>query len=257
MLYALGHHTEATAILPRVIRPTLCLTVAIFLGSAGCSVAREGPRVLTFSAGDYTAAFDAAVAVAKEHKLQPVVMDRETGVIETRPRHAGSLLEPWRRDNGTLGDTMAHTINFERRRLRIEFVPAEFSAPTPDPSKPVLAAAIPGSTRAEGRFDLLRNPSPVEMRAWVYVEREFVPNQSIGDWTYSQTRTSSDPLDTPDPRDATTTSPGDWTPVGRDEAYERTIVAEIQRLLQPPTDSAPAPKASIEPQGGVPSNRTG
>lgn len=200
----------------------------------GCAtVSKDGPRVLTFSSGDYSAAFDAAVHVAREHGLRPSIMDRETGIIETWPRHAGSLLEPWRTDNATFGETLTHTVNFERRRLRVEFVPADLSVPLPNPDDPTKAAAIPGSTRSNARLDLLKHDGPIEMRAWVYLEREFRPNQKIGDWTYSQTRYASDPVDIPDSRDTTTVAPGDWTPVGRDEAYERTLIAEIQRLLQP------------------------
>ncbi len=193
---------------------------------------------------DYHAAFDAATQVASSHGLRPVVMDRGTGIIETAPRSAGSLLEPWRTDNAGLSDTLAHTVNYERRRMRVEFVPAGTNLPEPDPSKPVHAAAIPGTDRANERFDLLTYSGTLEMRAWIYVERQFRPNQRIGSWTRGQTKYSTDPLDKADPEDTTTSAPGEWTPVGRDDAYERTVMAQIQhRLAAAPAPTSPAPAA--------------
>lgn len=210
---------------------------------AGCSTT-DGPKVITVQAQDYHAAFDAATQVASSHGLRPVVMDRGTGIIETAPRAAGSLLEPWRTDNAGLSDTLAHTVNFERRRMRVEFVPAGTNLPEPDPSKPVQAAALPGTDRANARYDLLTYTGTLEMRAWVYVERQFRPNQRIGSWTRGQTKYATDPLEKGDPEDTTTTAPGEWTPVGRDDAYERTVMAQIQRsLAAAPASSSPASAA--------------
>lgn len=206
----------------------------------------DGPRVLTVHGPDYPAAFDAAVFVAKSHGLRPVVMDRGTGIIETHPRSSGSVLEPWRVDNRSLGQALGNTVNFERRRMRVEFVPADLNFPAPNPDQPVQSAALPGSDRAESRFDLIAYDGPVEIRAWVYVEREFRPNQQVGTWTQRQTRYADDPLDRQDAEDTTTEIAGTWTPVGRDEAYERTVMAEIRkRLLEPPA-VATAPERTPE-----------
>lgn len=216
-------HSAALRALPAIL---------VLVTVAGCATPPQPPRVLTVQPEDYPAVFDAAVQAARDNGLHPVVMDRQTGVIESAPRHTGSLVEPWRLDNDGLADGLAQTINFQRRRLRVEFVPADFSLPAPDPNQPVPGAAIPGSTRAEERFDLTRARGPVEMRTWVYLEREFRPNQRIGNWTLSQTRISIDPLDVPDLRDATTRADERWTPIGRDEPYERRIMAQIQQIVQ-------------------------
>lgn len=216
------------------------LTLAL---AAGCATHSQQERVMTVTAADYPAAFDAALAVADSHGLKPVVMDRSTGIIETGARGTGSLLQPWRQDNNGLADGLAQTINFQRRRMRVEFVPVGLSLPAPDIDGAIQPAAIPGSTRAEQRFDLTTNKGPVEMRAWVFLEREFRPNQRIGNWTLVQTRYSRDPLEAPNPADQTTSMPGTWTPIGRDEAYERMVMAEIHERILPPSvaGTAPAP----------------
>jgi hypothetical protein len=190
----------------------------------------DGPRVLTVHGADYAAAFDTAMEVAKAHGLRPVVADRETGVIETDARAAGSILEPWRVDNSGLVQALSNTVNFER----VEFVPAGMSLAPPDPEAPVAPAALPGSDRAEARVELSAFTGPIEIRAWVFVEREFRPYQQVGTWTQRQTRYADDPTDRPAKGDDTVSLPGTWTPVGRDEAYERTLMAEIQRRLANP-----------------------
>lgn len=211
---------------------------ALLAWVGGCTTV-EGPRVLTIHAPDYNAAFDAALDSAQAHGLRPVVTDRGTGIIETDARTSGSMLEPWRTDNSGFAQMVGNTINFERRRMRVEFVPADFTLPAPDPGAQVVGAALPGTTKAESRFDLLHHEGPIEIRAWVYVEREFRANQQIGSWTQRQTRYAGDPLDRQAPGDLTTIAEGTWTPIGRDEAYERTVMADIQRRLAAPQPMPP------------------
>ena len=72
--------------------------VGLLLGSlAGC--ATPVPPVLAFDRADYERVFEAAMESAREDGLEPVVADRDLGVIETSPRTAGSVVEPWRTDN--------------------------------------------------------------------------------------------------------------------------------------------------------------
>lgn len=216
----------------RLALPAILATLA-----AGCASAPDLPPVqaggaaMTVPAADYPRAFDAALAAARADRLEPVVADRAMGVIETDGRVAGSLLEPWRTDNDGIGDGFAHTVNHERRRARIEFVPEGWAAPVPDPSAPVRAAAIPGTDRAEARFDLSAPTGPVELRVLVFIDRSFVPNKQIGNWSLSQVTYSRDPLDARDAGDETTRAPTRWTPIGRDPAYERRLADRIRASL--------------------------
>lgn len=225
--------------------------ILVALASAGCA-APGGAPALTVEAKDYPATFDAALLAARDHRLQPVVTDRDLGIIETAPRNAGSLLEPWRTDNSGIDQSFAQTVNHERRRARIEFLPAGWAAPVPDPSAPVVEAAIPGTDRAEARVDLAREKGPIEMRVWVFVDRAFLPNQRIGDWTLSQMRYARDPLDRQDPQDTTTRSETKWTPIGRDQAYERRLADRIREILAERATAAPAAATTGKPLPAAP-----
>ena len=199
-------------------------------GLAGCA-APPVPPVLAFDRADYERVFEAAIESAREDGLEPVVADRDLGVIETAPRTAGSLVEPWRTDNADVEEMVAHTVNFERRRARFEFVPEGFAVPAPDPQGPSVGPAIPGSDRAEQRFDLMKAGGRIELRAWVYVDRAFLPNQSFGRWTLGETRYSTDPTQARRPDDPATAINTQWTPIGRDEPYEQRLMQRIHVLL--------------------------
>ncbi len=199
-------------------------------GLAGCA-APSVPPVLAFDRADYERVFEAAIESAREDGLEPVVADRDLGVIETTPRTAGSLVEPWRTDNADVEEMVAHTVNFERRRARFEFVPEGFAVPAPDPQGPSVGPAIPGSDRAEQRFDLMKAGGRIELRAWVYVDRAFLPNQSFGRWTLGETRYSTDPTQARRPDDPATAINTQWTPIGRDEPYEQRLMQRIHVLL--------------------------
>lgn len=226
----------------RLLRP-----IALALASATAACAPEPvPAVLSFPHGDYGRAFDAAIEAAKAQGLEPVVADRSLGVIETDSRSAGSLLEPWRTDNDGLSDAFAHTVSFERRRARFEFVPEGFSAPEPAADARALGPAIAGSDRADDRLDLTRFDGTIELRAWVFVDRAFRGNQQIGRWSLSEQRYAQDPTEAPLPEDQSTRAPTEWTPIGRDVPYERRLTARIRQAMaqaQPAdaTATAPAP----------------
>jgi len=190
--------------------------------------------VVDLDRSEYDRAFDAALEVARRDGLEPVVVDRSLGVIETTPRAAGSLLEPWRTDNDGLRDSVAHTVNFERRRARFEFVPEPFELPMPQPASPSPGAALPGSDRAEGRVDLISWKGPIQLRTWVMLDREFIPNQQIGRWTLGESRVSQDPTQVQDRRDSSSRTDARWTPIGRDVQYERRLTEGILRIVRPP-----------------------
>ncbi|RLS46411.1 MAG: hypothetical protein DWH86_02930 [Planctomycetota bacterium] len=219
---------------------TICLTIG------GCA-ADPVPPVLAFPRADYERVFDAVVETARVYRYRPVIADRELGIIETDARASGSLLEPWRSDNDGLQDMMAHTVNFERRRVRFEFVPESFDSPTPGADARAEGAAIAGSTRAEQRFDLLSTKDTIEMRVWVYVDRAFRPNQQIGRWTSGETHVSTDPTMTQTLEDESTRIPTEWTPIGRDVPYEQRLMVSIKELL-----AATPARAKDDPSGTAP-----
>ena len=228
------------------------LAILACAGLAACESHVEAVR--TFDRAEYDRVFDAALESAREDGLDPVVVDRELGVIETAPRTAGSVVEPWRTDNAGFDDMLAHTVNFERRRARFEFMPEGFAAPVPEPSQPSRGPAVPGSDAAEGRFGLLESKGRIERRTWVFVDRSFRPNQSFGRWTLGETRYSTDPTQARQPGDDATQIATECTPIGRDVPYEQRLMRRIGELLATHASAPPAdtPEGNLEAPAAEP-----
>ena len=196
----------------------------VFIG--GCHSAKR-QSALAIDATSYDIAFDAACTAAREAGMPPLVKDAVGGVIQGRPRLAGSLIEPWRVDQSSFNDALANTINKQRRRVRVEFVPIDFSPPEPSGQDLLIGAVVPGSTIDEARsVDLLAHQGEIEVRVWVYIEREFIPHLQRSTWTRVGKLYA---------RDRATPSSGRWTPVGRDAMLEEQLLAKIAGSLSPTT----------------------
>ena len=195
----------------------------IFGMVSGCATS-QGPAFLTIHAEAYADAFDAAVEAAALAGLTPTVRDRRNGVIETEPRIAASVLEPWRTDNASFAQVIENTISFQRRRARFEFTPAGFR-PREPAEAPLTGPDLFAQHDAE--VDLSRLAGPLELRVWVYVERAYSPGIRRSTWT--RARTTRARIILAEDKKALPTQY--WTPVRRDEAYERRLLAAVERAL--------------------------
>jgi hypothetical protein len=193
-----------------------CVAMVGCAGSPGL-----GPEVLLVESARYEAAFDAAVAAARDQGLPAVLRDRRSGVIETDARIAGSLIEPWRTDNESLAQARENTLAFQRRRARFEFSPAGFQPPESD--------AASGSARAE--HDLTRIEGQLELRVWVFVERAHNPGVRRSTWTRKATTETA--LVVPEGERGIPAGM-QWTPITRDPAYERRLLAAVEEALAAP-----------------------
>ncbi len=210
-------------------RPTRWFRAAAvsLLGSivAGCAAPPVGPELLTIEADSYDDAFAAVLAAAREEGFVLTLRDRRSGVIQTEPRPAASLLEPWRSDNTSFGDTVDNTIAYRRRSARFEFAPSGFR-PTP-----VLEDLEhqPDLFLQRAMLDLTEHDGPLELRVWVYVEQAYSPGVRRSTWTRDHTTRTiavpSDPTVEPDP-------PTYWTPTRRDRVYEGRLLEAVRRLLE-------------------------
>lgn len=208
-----------TTILPKGVLGALLICGSL----SGCATS-HGPAFLTIQAGAYAEAFDAAVEAAAVAGLTPTVRDRRNGVIETEPRIAGSFLEPWRTDNASFAQAMENTITFQRRRARFEFTPAGFR-PREPAEAPLTGPDLFAQHEAE--VDLSRLAGPLELRVWVYVERAYSPGLRRSTWTRARTtRTRIVPAE-----DEEALPSRYWTPVHRDQAYERRLLGAVQSAL--------------------------
>jgi hypothetical protein len=192
---------------------------------SGCAATPPPLDVLQVSSERYDEAFDEALEVARRHGMAASVRDRRRGVIETEPAIAGSVLEPWKR-NTSFDASIENTLAFQRRRARFEFSPAGESdddSPTPPrlDGPDLLAVEHP-------QRDLLPHTGDLELRVWVYIERNYEPGLRRSTWTRGQTTQAilvpPDPDDPPLPREY-------WLPVSRDSAYERILLEQVGRSL--------------------------
>ena len=175
--------------------------------------------------------------------MSPALRDRRGGVIETEPRIAGSVLEPWRDDNATTEQAWENTFAFQRRRVRIEFLTEGFDPETSDelagPDVIGLDSPLRDLTTYEGRL---------EVRVLVYLERSYTFGVRRSAWTAGARRQARiidagvDVSATPPPTDwerqhsiaeqrRGTIRSSYWIPVSRDAAFERRILAAIQQRL--------------------------
>ena len=215
-----------TTILPKGVLGALLICGSL----SGCATS-HGPAFLTIQAGAYAEAFDAAVEAAAVAGLTPTVRDRRNGVIETAPRIAGSFLEPWRTDNASFAQAMENTITFQRRRARFEFTPAGFR-PREPAEAPLTGPDLFAQHEAE--VDLSRLAGPLELRVWVYVERAYSPGLRRSTWTRARTtRTRIVPAE-----DEEALPSRYWTPVHRDQAYERRLLGAVERALGERSESS-------------------
>lgn len=204
--------------------------LAVTGGLGGC--AASGPDRLEIAGREYDVAYDAALEATRRAGMPAIVSDRAGGAIEGRPRLAGSVLEPWRIDNVSGEQWLENSLHKQRRRVRFEFLPIDFASPEPAGEGELVGPPLPGSGDDLVRtVDLAGFEGPIEVRAWVWVEREQKREVRRSTWTRRGRTYTTNPMETVEPDDGTTRSPGVWTPVGRDVAMERRLLAEVQSAV--------------------------
>ncbi|MEE2972152.1 MAG: hypothetical protein VX672_03420 [Planctomycetota bacterium] len=198
----------------------------LVLGLSGCTT--PAPDHLQITGSAYPAAFQAAEEATRRAGMPATLSDRTAGVIESSPRLAGSILEPWRIDHSTVEQWTTSTLHKQRRRVRFEFLPLDFAPVDPSGVEPLVGAPLPGSGEALSRsVDLDHFDGPIEVRVWVWIEREQGGELRRNTWSRRSRDFATDPLAQDPVTDATTRSSGRWTPVERDLGMERRLLAEV------------------------------
>lgn len=211
--------------------------------------APETPSVITVERARYAEAFDAAVESVYAVGMTTAVRDREGGFIETESRHAGTLLEPWRQDNSGIDQGGQNTLAPRRRRVRFEFVPVGTEVPRPA-TQEVLRGPDLDAARGTAAQPLTGPGGPLELRVWVYLEQSFTPNVRRFLWTRQLTTQAFEVDEPPDYMESV--EPASlWTPIGRDEPYERRLMRDVvKRLGLHPTGSEDPPSDTPHPPPG-------
>lgn len=197
---------------------------AILAILTGCASISSGPDVLVLSPSQYNAAFDAAAAVAAAEGMKPAILDRRGGYIHTDPAAAGSIVEPWKPQASSPRQALQNTLTLQRRTARFEFRPVGVEVlPDMEPGKLLGPELLTGSG-----IDLTTYKGPIELRVWVYVDRQYKRGIRRGTWTLgSETTTKELPSDS-----LWEQSPSKfWVPMTRDVASERAMLAGVESLL--------------------------
>lgn len=196
----------------------------VCLIGSGCA-SSEGPEFLTINAASYHHTFDTAVEAARDAGFTPTVKDRRSGIIETYPTMSGSFVDPWQGGISNWDQALENTISHQRRRARFEFVPVGFK---PTNNSQGFADEPDLFDPDHMELDLTRATGSIELRVWVYVERAHAPGRRRSTWTRSRSRRMkiipSNKNEEPVPGQY-------WTPVQRDQAFERRLLAAISSQL--------------------------
>jgi len=201
----------------------LFIFVFTFAACTGCASTSTGPGVLVIESSNYAAAFDAAASVVRADGMKPAVMDRRGGYIHTDPAAAGSLVEPWKPRASSPRQALENTMTLQRRTARFEFRPAGVEElPNTDVGKLAGPALLTGLD-----VDLTTYEGPIEVRVWVYVDRQYKRGIRRGTWSLNtETVTKELPADSLWEQTPSTF----WVPMTRDVARERALLASV--LLQ-------------------------
>ena len=198
----------------------VCISIALF----GCKKT-TGPDVITLNSSEYSIVFDAAVEAARADGMKPVVLDRRSGVIATEPAVAGSFLEPWKPAPSTPRQGLDNTLSFQRRTARFEFTPIEV-IPVQGSENDVLVG--PDLLSPTG-MDITKYRGALELRVWVYVERNYIQGIRRGTWTLQEESVTT-VLPAEEPWEQV---PGSfWTPVTRDVAREKQLLGSVEAAVQ-------------------------
>ena len=194
--------------------------------TGGCT-AHRGPEVITIAPGQYQEAFSTAVALVRANGWEPEIMDRRSGVIETGPFQTGSLFEPWHLNTEDMPTIVENTLSKTRTKVRIEFRPVNQSQLAQSGRSDIDAADFIG---VEDMPDLSRTTTPLDLRAWVFIEHGHLPNIMRSTWHSSlkstPRRTGYDLAWEQPP------SGSFWIPTSRDRSAERKLLGRIEQALQ-------------------------
>jgi hypothetical protein len=153
--------------------------------------------------------------------MTPVLLDRRGGIITTTPVVAGSFLEPWKPKPSSARQGLENTLAQQRRTARFEFVPVLSMIVKDNQTDKLVGPNFLSSTG----LDLTTYQGELELRVWVYVDRKYTQGIRRSTWSLSlDSRATVLPSEEPWEQVANSF----WTPISRDVARERELLATIE-----------------------------
>lgn len=193
----------------------------------GCT-SRNQISDLRLDSDEYNQVFDSTKDALRSAGYVLDRVDRRFGIITSQPRSAGSILEPWRDITATPAQALDASFNYEHRILRISFIPASGTTPTPrsHPDTPAPIAQIEPQPQTT-TTDITSYKGTLRIDVQAIIERAHHPGRRIE--TTSLRKSSY----TIDPSLAQRGIPAKfWEVVARDPYQEQDIMKRIVKRSQ-------------------------
>lgn len=185
--------------------------------------ASSAPAVSTES---FDRVFLASVDVLRDWRFVVNRKDRRQGIVSTSPRVASSVVEPWQPDATRSDRTWESTLNYQRRRIRIEIAPT-------DPATVVESSGQPVSA--------------YQLNVICEFDRRYYPPQQLTTAAVTKIRFTNSRSVRKPIRTETGLEEAYWAPAGRDHAFERELANAI---IERASIVTPAPVVSNTPESG-------
>lgn len=222
VMNAYAKHGKTLLIMP-IMRVITILTFATLLtlplttmsGCASSQTALANP--LPVDTSEYDTLFTAAIEVLKDQGFRLDRHDHRFGVVTTYPKASPTIGEPWHRDNVTLEQAVASTVNYQRRRVSVRLIPDHSASQTDKPKQMDIAAS-----------GALVAPAGYLLDAQVLIEQVETPLRYLTGSTASGRMIRDLRAAPADLKDRKITE-NYWRVVARDTAMEQQLIARILR----------------------------
>jgi hypothetical protein len=204
----------------KTMRALTILTIALAMLSMTACASRTPviSNPVEIDVTEYDRIFQASVDVLEDKGFRLDRQDYRFGVVTSHPRPSPSALEPWHRDNTSVGQAVESTLNYQRRRVSIRLIPAS-STPANAESDSPAATTAPAATRVSDSY-MLETQVVIEQ---VEAPRRYLTGSS------AEGRMLRNLSAAPQSLKDKQVSENYWRPVGRDTDLEQRIVADILR----------------------------
>jgi hypothetical protein len=161
----------------------------------------DQPAVASVTSLQFQPLWNTCERVARSYLFELDRQDYRLGLLTTKPMISKQILEPWRKDAGTLRAVMDDSLSTIRRTLRLQI-----------------------DRRDDGTF---------EMTPRVLIERETILERRLTSAAQYRTAFSGPAVGSRTNADIDANVPIIyWTPIGRDFEMERHVAAEVQDRLR-------------------------
>lgn len=196
-------------------------------GESSVSETAHASPAPTVSTDSFDRVFLASIDVLRDWRYVVNRKDRRQGIVSAAPRIASSVAEPWQPDATRSDRAWESTINFQRRRIRIEIAPT-------DPATVVESNGGPVSA--------------YQLNVVCELDRRYYPPQQLTSAAVTKIRFTNSRSVRKPIRTEAGVEEAYWAPAGRDHAFERELAnAIIQRAsfaLPAPVDSEENPDST-------------